>query len=271
MKLFLTDPFAKKWENLDPFKEVLTLTGKIYRDMGDRCTTRIELDGSVYFVKIHTGVGWIEIFKNLLCLKKPIIGAKNEYEAISKLNELNINTMIVRAYGSNGWNPATKKSFIITEALEPSVPLDELCSPSTLKNIGVLQRRKLVKRIAEITRVMHENGLNHRDYYLCHFLIEDTNKSQKFFSIEQTISLIDLHRMQIRKRTPRRWKHKDLSALYYSAVNSGFNQRDAFCFMREYKRGFLKQILNDDPSFWESVKLEAKNLHHKGVRKGYHS
>ena len=69
--------------------------------------------------------------------------------------------------------------------------------------------------------------------------------------IEQVISLIDLHRMQIRKRTPKRWKHKDLSALYYSAINSGFNQRDAFCFMREYKQGFLKQIINDDPTFWE--------------------
>jgi len=38
MKLFLTEPFATKWQNLDPFKEVFSLTGKIYRDMGDRCT-----------------------------------------------------------------------------------------------------------------------------------------------------------------------------------------------------------------------------------------
>ena len=271
MKLFLTEPFATKWQNLDPFKEVFTLTGKIYRDMGDRCTKRIEVEGSVYFIKIHTGVGWKEILKNLLCLKKPILGAINEYEAINRLSELGINTMVVRAYGSSGWNPATRISFIITEALEPTAPLDEVYNSNTLEDLDINQRRKLVKRLAKITRIMHENGMNHRDYYLCHFLIEATEETEKNIFIEQVISLIDLHRMQIRKRTPKRWRHKDLSALYYSAINSGFNQRDAFCFMREYKQGFLKQIINDDPSFWESVKLEAKNLHDKGVRKGYHT
>ena len=224
MKLFLTEPFATKWQNLDPFKEVFSLTGKIYRDMGDRCTKRIELE-------------------NLLCLKKPILGAINEYEAIIRLSELGINTMVVRAYGSSGWNPATRVSFIITEALEPTAPLDEVYNPSTLKDLDINQRRKLVKRLAKITRIMHENGMNHRDYYLCHFLIEATKETKKNIFIEQVISLIDLHRMQIRKRTPKRWKHKDLSALYYSAINSGFNQRDAFCFMREYKQGFLKQII----------------------------
>ncbi len=82
MKLFLAEPFASKWENIDPFKEVFLLAGEIYRDMGDRCTSRFEVDGKAYFVKTHTGVGWLEIFKNLFCLRRPILGAENEYQAI---------------------------------------------------------------------------------------------------------------------------------------------------------------------------------------------
>ena len=70
--------------------------------------------------------------------------------------------MVVRAYGSNGWNPATRISFIITEALEPTAPLDEVYNPGTLKDLDINQRRKLVKRLAKITRIMHENGMNHR-------------------------------------------------------------------------------------------------------------
>lgn len=271
MKLFLAEPFASKWHDLDPFQEVFSLSGEVYRDMGDRCTRRIELDGKAYFVKTHTGVGWIEIFKNLFSLRKPILGAENEYEAILKLSELGVKTMIVKAYGSDGWNPANKKSFIITEALEPTKSLDECCNPETLTNLGIFQRRRLVAKLAGITRTIHENGVNHRDYYLCHFLIDTTDGNLKDFFNKQDISLIDLHRVQIRKQTPKRWRHKDLSALHYSATHSGFNQRDALCFIREYNRSSLREALNEDLNFWKSVSLEAKKLNHKGIRKGYHN
>jgi hypothetical protein len=33
MKLFLAEPFASKWQHLDPFKEVFMLSGETFRDM----------------------------------------------------------------------------------------------------------------------------------------------------------------------------------------------------------------------------------------------
>lgn len=271
MKLFLTEPFASKWGNRDPFEAAFSLTGETYRDMGDRCTTRFEYDNRAYFVKTHAGVGVGEILKNLLYLRIPVLGAENEYQAIAKLSELGVETMTAVAFGRTGWNPANEKSFLITEALEPTKPLDEYCSPEVLSAMGVSERRALVRRLARISRVLHDGGVNHRDFYLCHFLLDTSEQHSDTPVSERPIYLIDLHRMQIRHRTPRRWRHKDLAALYYSAKRAGFNQQDVFCFIQAYKQQSLRKAFDGAQSFWASIVKEADKLHEKGVRKGYHS
>lgn len=271
MKLFLAEPFASKWGDSDPFEAAFSLTGETYRDMGDRCTTRFVFDGKPYFVKTHAGVGVGEILKNLLYLRMPVLGAENEYRAIGRLNELGVETMTAVAFGRDGWNPASEKSFLITEALEPTEPLDEYCSHEVLSAMGVSERRALVRRLAKISRRLHDSGVNHRDYYLCHFLLDKSSRYSEMAVSERPIYLIDLHRVQLRKRTPRRWRHKDLSALYYSARRVGFDQRDVLCFIREYKEQSLRKALNEGRGFWQSAAVGADKLHVKGIRKGYHS
>lgn len=271
MKLFLAEPFSSQWTDSDPFQAAFSLTGEIYRDMGDRCTTRFEFDNRAYFVKTHAGVGVGEILKNLLYLRIPVLGAENEYRAIGKLSELGVETMTAVAFGRTGWNPADEKSFLITEALEPTEPLDEYCNPDVLSAMGVSERRALIRRLARISRTLHDSGVNHRDFYLCHFLLDTSEKHSDTPVSERPIYLIDLHRMQIRHRTPRRWRHKDLAALYYSGKRVGFDQRDVFCFMREYKQQPLHEALDGGRDFWTSIVKEADKLHDKGVRKGYHS
>lgn len=270
MKLFLAEPFSSQWADSDPFQAAFSLTGDTYRDMGDRCTTRFEFEGGAYFVKTHAGVGVGEILKNLLYLRIPVLGAENEYRAINKLSELGVETMTAVAFGRAGWNPANEKSFLITEALEPTEPLDEYCNPDVLSAMGVSERRALVRRLARISRTLHDSGVNHRDFYLCHFLLETSDEYADIPVSERPIYLIDLHRVQIRHRTPRRWRHKDLSALYYSARRVGFDLRDVLCFIREYKRQSLRESFNKEQGYWLSVAQEAKKLHDKGVRKGYH-
>jgi len=270
VKLFLAEPFATHWADKDPFQAAFSLTGETYRDMGDRCTTRFEFEGEAYFVKTHSGVGIGEILKNLLYLRVPVLGAENEYRAIGRLNELGVETMTATAFGRTGWNPSSERSFLITEALEPTEPLDEYCNPQMLSDMGVSERRALVRRLARISRTLHDEGVNHRDFYLCHFLLDLSEKYESVPVSKRPIYLIDLHRVQIRHRTPRRWRHKDLSALYYSARRVGFDQRDIFCFIGEYKQQPLRQAIDDGKGFWLSVINEAGKLYDKGVRKGYH-
>jgi heptose I phosphotransferase len=55
-----------------------------------------------------------EIFKNLVQLRLPVLGAKNEWRAVQKLQQLDIPTLEIMAYGSQGCNPARLKSFLLT-------------------------------------------------------------------------------------------------------------------------------------------------------------
>ena len=96
---YLNDEFAESFQATDPYKMLKGMEGNVYRQVKTRKTFQFSLNGKGYFAKLHSGVGWLEILKNLLTLKFPIIGARNEWEAIHRLQELDIATMNAVAYG----------------------------------------------------------------------------------------------------------------------------------------------------------------------------
>ena len=83
MRLMLTEPFESLWQGKDPFEEVERLQGQVYRELEGRRTLRTEVAGRGYFVKIHRGIGWGEIAKNLLTAKAPVLGAGQNGEPYS--------------------------------------------------------------------------------------------------------------------------------------------------------------------------------------------
>ena len=90
---YLSEDFAKDLPKGDSFHNLQTMEGKVYRDVQGRKTLQFALGGKSYFIKNHFGVGWKEIFKNLVQLRLPILGAENEWRAISKLKSLGLATM----------------------------------------------------------------------------------------------------------------------------------------------------------------------------------
>jgi UDP-glucose:(heptosyl)LPS alpha-1,3-glucosyltransferase/heptose I phosphotransferase len=72
------------------FSAVMRLQGKAFRDVKGRRTIQVKLGEHSYFVKQHFGVGWIEIVKNLMSFKKPVLGAMTEVSAIQQLVTLGI-------------------------------------------------------------------------------------------------------------------------------------------------------------------------------------
>src|SRR5574343_645735 len=123
MRLILAEPFESLWRDRDPFAEVERLQGEVFRELEGRRTLRTEVAGRGYFVKIHRGIGWGEIVKNLLTAKAPVLGAGQEWQAIQRLTEAGVPTMTAVAYGERGGNPARQHSFIVTEELAPTVDL----------------------------------------------------------------------------------------------------------------------------------------------------
>lgn len=253
----------------DAFDRILALEGEVYREMDGRRTLRFELDGRGYFAKLHFGVGWKEIFKNLLQGKLPVLGADNERQAIARLEQLGVATMTVAGFGRRGWNPARRQSFLITEELCDAVSLETVCEDWSRMPPPVALKRALLRKVAAVSRALHENGINHRDLYICHFLLDRHSTPED--ADWPRLYLIDLHRAQIRRRTPRRWVVKDVAGLYFSSLDIGLTRRDLLRFMKVYRGRPLRQILRDEGPFWEEVSRRAVKLYRKifGRSPGY--
>ncbi len=57
----LKEPFATLWRGKDPFEEVKTLQGEVFRELETRRTLRFEMAGKSYFLKWHRGTTLKEI------------------------------------------------------------------------------------------------------------------------------------------------------------------------------------------------------------------
>jgi len=270
MKLYLREEFESAWHGKDPFVEVQRIRGEVFREVKERTTLRFELNRKSYFLKLHRGIGWGEIFKNWSQLNRPVLGAEQEYLAILKLQQLNVETMSVAAFGEMGSNPAKKLSFIITDDLVGTENLEDYCRSWPKQPPQSTFKRLLIDRIARVSRTLHENGLNHRDYYICHFHLDLPRLPETGPVSDEDIRLhlIDLHRMQQRVNMPVRWAVKDIGGLYFSAMEIGLTKRDLLRFMRLYRGGSLRETLTQDQDFWRSVEQRAQQLYAKGLRKG---
>lgn len=257
MTLILKEPFRTGWAGKDPFAAVESLQGELFRALEGRRTLCTRFAGREYFVKIHRGIGWGEIAKNLLLLKKPVLGAEQEWRAIQILSRAGVATMTAVAFGKRGNNPARQHSFIITEALTPTVSLEDYCRDWPSSPPEPALKRALIRRVAEMVGRMHRTGVNHRDCYLVHFLLH-TDPLPTPSALK--VSLIDLHRAQIRDRVPSRWRNKDLAGLYFSALNIGLTQRDKLRFLKVYFDQPLRQTLAQEARTLRWMEKRAAQL-----------
>lgn len=264
MKLVLDEPFKTLWAGRDAFVEVEALQGAVFRELEARRTLRTEVHGRGYFVKIHRGVGWGEIFKNWSTLKKPVLGADQEWRAIAALTTANVPTMTAVAFGERGVNPANRHSFIITEELAPTISLEDFSRDWLSNPPPAALKHALIQRVAEMTGRMHRAGVNHRDCYICHFLLHtDSPPAPGDFRL----SLIDLHRAQIRRNVPRRWRDKDLAGLYFSALEIGLTRRDKLRFLKHYFQRPLRNILAVEAVLLAMLERKAARLQARFERK----
>ena len=265
MKLMLAEPFKSLWAGRDPFTEVERLEGEVYRELEARRTLRTVVDGNGFFVKIHRGIGWGEIFKNLLTAKLPVLGAGQEWKAIERLKEVGVPTMTAVAYGEKGSNPADQHSFIVTEELAPTVSLEDFSINWLKQPPEPALKRALIAEVARMTGMMHRGGVNHRDCYICHFLL---HIDKPVTAADFKLSIIDLHRAQTRPAITQRWRNKDLAALYFSALDIGLTRRDKLRFLKGYFQQPLRQILAEEAALLAWLEGKANKLYDRKQRYG---
>ena len=230
MKLILAEPFKSLWAGRDAFAEVELLEGEVYRELEARRTLRTEVDGRGYFVKIHRGIGWGEIFKNLFTAKLPVLGAGQEWQAIQRLHEVGVPTMTAVAYGERGANPADQHSFIVTQELAPTISLEDLSMDWLKQPPEPRLKRALIAEVARMTGMMH--------------------------------------RAQVRPRISQRWRNKDLAALYFSILDIGLTRRDKLRFLKGYFQQPLRQILAEEGALLQWLERKASKLYDRKIRYG---
>jgi hypothetical protein len=234
------------------FDQLMSLEGKPFRDVKGRKTIQFKTANDSFFIKQHFGVGWMEIIKNLLTLKLPIIGAETEKIAIQKLDEIGIATTPLVAFGERGLNPANRQSFLITQDLGNIISLEDFCRDWKINPPDHQVKHELIIAVATLTKKLHEGGLVHRDFYLCHLCLDvDLLKRG-----EIKLYLIDLHRMLMSQAVGGKSAMKDIAALYFSAMDIGLSKEDYNLFKQYY--------CQDLPlKFWAQVKQRAHKLYAK--------
>jgi len=161
------------------------------------------------------------------------------------------------AFDFRGFNPASIRSCIVTRELSNTTSVEDLVLSGSL-TLGL--KRFLIREIASIAKTMHDNGFNHRDFYICHFLVELPDEPSP------RVFLIDLHRAQLRQATPYRWIVKDVGGLFFSVFEAGLTDRDILRFMVIYRGRNLRQTLTQDKQFWRDVFIRAAKLYRQDHR-----
>ena len=170
--------------------------------------------------------------------------------------------MTLAGYGGKGINPATKQSFVITDDLTDTMDLERLGEQWHQRPPTFATKKALIEKLATISRVMHENGMNHRDFYLVHFLLDKSFAEHNTFTPETPLYLIDLHRALINEGKPvkERWLVKDIGSLYFSAMDVPLTQRDLLRFIKTYTGKSLREALSPRNLFWSKVRHRALTL-----------
>ncbi|BBM81763.1 lipopolysaccharide core heptose(I) kinase RfaP [Candidatus Uabimicrobium amorphum] len=257
---YLRDDLQQALSPRSSFEDIMKLNGKTYRKVKNRHTFSVNLNDKTYFIKQHTGVGWKEIFKELLRFKIPVLSAKNEWHAIDVCRNIGINTMEVAGYGKKGLNPASQKSFLVTDELTGVETLEDFAPRFFAEaSRGDVLKKALIKSVAEIARKLHQQNITHHDMYICHFWI-DNSKWQRG---QIYLYLIDLHRAQYHTILKKRYIIKDLAAIYFSSMDLPLTKNDISLFMETYHQQPLSWIEKHELLFWQEVRRKAIKLYHK--------
>ncbi len=255
--IFINSKYKNILSNFKSVDDFLRIDIDIVRNFKNRSTGRFEISGHGFYIKKHFPCGLKPILKDLLHFRKPQIGAAHEKKALEKLNTLGIDTMKVAAFGQEGKLPSKQRSFLVTDELKNVLSLENICQDWPVKPPSAKFKHGLITQVASISKKMHDAGMNHRDFYICHFLLDISGEPAEYLNSNPKLFLIDLHRAQIRPKLPARWRIKDIGGLYFSAMDIGLTRNDIYRFIRIYTGKPLHETFEQDKNFWKAVLKRA--------------
>lgn len=239
------------------FNQLLAADGEIFRHKKNRLTKRLVGKTQNFIIKLHDRMGMSEFIHTLLKGKRPVTDAYPEKQAIDTLSAMAIRVPKCLGYHREGWG-MNKRSYILLEDFGDRVTLEDWVNASLQNNKAYSQNERLtmIKKVAEITKKLHDNNWVHRDLYLCHFFILD----------EGELALIDLHRCQkVSIKTKEKMLIKDLGALFFSTEET-LTKIEQLQFIKHYTNKPLHQVLTENKDFWDKVLMRKNQLRNRNKR-----
>jgi heptose I phosphotransferase len=177
--------------------------GEMVKDVVEgRQTLRFFAEPRTYYLKRVTGKGWRDVV--------------NEARVLDRLHGAGLPVPEPAAYGT-----ARRHGALVTVALPASRTLERLMLDEQPDADRV---ERVAERLADLVSRLHREGVNHRDLYVGHVLIDD----------DENLYLLDLGRAEARGRVPRRRVVKDLAAVHFSVPGSTAWKELREAFLRHY-------------------------------------
>jgi heptose I phosphotransferase len=251
-------------EGVDPFDWFLHGSGEVHREIQNRLTYEARLGDHLHFyVKRHLGCGWGEVIKEWYRFRKPVVSARTEWEGAAILAAAGLRVPKVLGKGERGRYPHAIESFVVLDALEDCETL-EYFKHGWMDFEGfrwVKLKGSLISEVASMCQTMHGCGINHRDFYINHFLINRDLIRDWQPGDELPLYLIDLHRVQHRSQVPHRWLVKDLASLLFSALDLGLTSADCGRYLRIYLGSDWKTSIGENTKLWQATIKRACKLY----------
>ncbi|GIW72395.1 MAG: hypothetical protein KatS3mg102_1937 [Planctomycetota bacterium] len=193
---------------------------------------RVELPGgTVHYRKVYSVLWpWLPL-AGLLKLNPPPLSAAAEARNTTRLRALGLAVpQVLRVHGRWRWERfGLRHTSSVDLAAVPGEPLSEALPRLGAQARGPAtpshrRRRRLARTLGQLVARMHAAGIFHRDLYLDHLLWDEPGEQ---------LALIDLARARPRWLRRRRWRIKDLAALWASAAAIA-TRTDALAFLRAY-------------------------------------
>lgn len=199
---------------------------------------------TAYYLKRYESPPMADQLRRIREFRRSRSTAAREVHFIKRLARIGVPTLRSIAYGQEMAGAWERRSFVLTAELDGQ-SLEKLVAqwaaePSLLPPPA--ERREIIRQLGLIVRIMHGEGLFHRDLYLAHVFLTRNSDGQV------VLRLIDLARMIENPWNPHRWAVKDLAALAFSAP--------APLVTRTNRLRFLYHYLGDRPK--EEKKHDAQ-------------
>jgi heptose I phosphotransferase len=130
------------------------------------------------------------------------------------------------------------QSFIAIEELKDMLPLHQavpLAEQSLDSPTFERWKQSLTDELVRLSIAFHGRQVFHKDWYFCHFYIDEADTRRVPDNWEGRVRVIDLHRMAKHRFTSPWRKAKDLAQLLYSSDVPGVTDEDRRGFWRKYR------------------------------------